>query len=184
MEHIRTTKVVGGRSSQLLGSIRQRQTGSLGVRGLRSWPAVWGCGGRVDGAGALAGGAWGVGKRWPPSELCSFGQDWGCFLVWGLSADRRLTRRQSHGSSIHQRCAVHEPVLLCFKCPARSFRGANVSASRPLTFLVLQPLRVNTFVLPTLGIVLSVGSQLDSSYADGERKAVSYCKRSMELSYN
>lgn len=182
MEHIRTTKVVGGRSSQLLGSIRQRQTGSLGVRGLRCGPAVWGCGGRVDGAGALAGGAWGVGKQWPPSELSSFGQDWGCFLVWGLSADRRLTRPQSDGSSIHQRCAVQS--LLWYKYPARSFRGANVSASRSLTFLVLQPLRVNTSVLPTLGIVLSVGRQLDSSYADGERKAVSYCKRSMELSYN
>lgn len=108
--------------------------GQFGVRGLRCGPAVWGCRGRVDGAGALAEGAWGVGKRWPPSELCSFGQDWGCFFLCGISADLRLARPQSGGSSIRQCYAVLELVLLWFKCPARSFRGANVSASEATHF--------------------------------------------------
>lgn len=69
-----------------------------------------------------------------PASFALLDKTRAALLLWGLSADRRLARPQSGGSSIHQYWAVRELVLLWFKCPARTFRGANVSASEATHF--------------------------------------------------
>lgn len=100
----------------------------------------------------------------------SWGKVGAAFLLWGLSADRRLAGPQPGGSRIASTSTVpRELVLFWLTCPARRFGVLTLEHPSPLTLLVLQPLRPGTSVLPTLGIVLSVGSQLDSSYAEGER---------------
>lgn len=98
-------------SSRLPGSIRWRRAGSLGVRGLNCGPAVWGCGGREDGAGALAEVLGESTDGGSPASSTLLGKIGAAFYL-GVSADRRLARPRPGGSCIISTSTVRGELVL------------------------------------------------------------------------
>lgn len=99
------------RSSRPPGSIRRRRAGSLGVRGLSCGPAVWGCGGREDGAGALAEVLGELTDGGSPASSTLLGKI-GAAFYFEVSADRRLARLRPGGSYIISTSTVRGELVL------------------------------------------------------------------------